>query len=121
MSEEEAKNTPATEKDAVKRTTPGYYGRVPYYSKAPYYGPSPYYGANGFPTTAYGGAAPYYYGGAPAGADEESLVGAITLTRIMRVCMQRWVTIMVFIILGAIGSFFVFKLSPTIYEAKSII
>ena len=121
MSEEEAKNTPATEKDAVKRTTPGYYGRVPYYSKAPYYGPSPYYGANGFPTTAYGGAAPYYYGGAPAGADEESLIGAITLTRIMRVCMQRWVTIMVFIILGAIGSFFVFKLSPTIYEAKSII
>jgi succinoglycan biosynthesis transport protein ExoP len=90
---------------------PGYYGRAPYPSGPGYYGPSPY-GAYGAP-----------YGGGPAGAPEaeESIIGDVTIQRMLRVCTQRWVTILVFVILGAIGAFFVFKIMPTIYEASSML
>ncbi len=95
---------------------PAYYGRVPYAAKAAYYGPAPYYGGGG------GYGAPYYYGGGAARADDDdSLTGAVTLARVLRVCAQRWVTILVFVILGAAGSFFVFKVSRTIFEASSVL
>ena len=49
------------------------------------------------------------------------MTGTISITRILRVCQQRWVTIMVFVIIGFVASYAVFKISPVIYEAKSII
>ena len=72
------------------------------------------------PGAGYGGA--YYYGGAGAegGGDDDSLVGTITLGRMLRVCSQRWVTIVVFVIIGFIVAFAVFKVSPTIYESESV-
>jgi capsular exopolysaccharide synthesis family protein len=96
---------------------PGYYGRAPYPSGPGYYGPSPY-GAYG----QYGYGAPNYGGGqAVANEAEASIIGDVTIQRMLRVCTQRWVTVLVFVILGAIGAFFVFKIMPTIYEATSML
>jgi capsular exopolysaccharide synthesis family protein len=109
----EGRETPAGQMDS--RHSPVHYsGRAPYPSGPGYYGPSPYgaYGAYGSP-----------YGGGPAGAPEaeESIIGDVTIQRMLRVCLQRWVTILVFVILGAISAFFVFKIMPTIYEATSML
>ena len=102
------KDSPAGGKDTSNRMM--YYGGS---NRAAYYGgpASPMY---------YGGGA---YGGTGGGGEEEesSLVGAITLARMFRVCLQRWVTIMVFVIVGAVISLAVFKISPEIYEAGSIL
>ena len=109
-------------KPVAKR--PMYYGgtsRAAYYggqSRAVYYGggsPAAYPAAGG-----YGGG--YYYGGMGGGVgdDEDSLMGAVTIGRMLRVCTQRWVTIMVFVIIGFISAFAVFKISPMIYEAESV-
>lgn len=102
-----------------------YYGgssRAMYYggqSRAVYYGGSPaaYPQGGGY---GYGGN--YYYGGMGGGVgdEEDSLMGAVTIGRMIRVCTQRWVTIVVFAIIGFIASFAVFKISPTIYEAGSV-
>jgi len=76
------------------------------------------------PSAYYYGQIPYYggmYGGRATTTDEEeSLIGTITIGRMLRVCQQRWITILVFCILGAIGSFAVFKILPTIYQAESL-
>ncbi len=102
-----------------------YYGgnsRAMYYggqSRAVYYGGSPaaYPQGGGY---GYGGN--YYYGGMGGGVgdEEDSLMGAVTIGRMFRVCTQRWVTIVVFAIIGFITSFAVFKISPTIFEAESL-
>ncbi|MDD4024370.1 MAG: AAA family ATPase [Kiritimatiellae bacterium] len=106
--------------------------RAMYYgggSRAMYYGGgkrSMYYGG-GSPAAYYPGGAGgygsgYYYGGGGGGIsdDEESLMGSVTIGRMIRVCTQRWVTIAVFIILGLVTAFAVYKISPTIYEAESV-
>jgi len=95
-----------------------------------YYGGSArqlYYGGSARPMYYGGSAHPAYYGGGVYGGfsegesqADESMVGAITTKRLLRVCMQRWITIMVFIFIGLLGAFTVYKLSPTIYEASSI-
>ena len=93
---------------------PVYYGGG---SRAIYYGGSsrPVYYGGGAPgaygSSGYGGA--YYYGGMGGGGeDDDSLMGAVTLTRMLRVCTQRWVTIAVFVIIGFIVAFAVFKICP---------
>jgi len=58
--------------------------------------------------------------GGGVGQEDESVVGAITIGRLLRVCMQRWITIAVFVVIGALSSFAVYKMSPTIYEANSV-
>ena len=100
--------------------TPKYGGKPLYYGtskKSPiYYGMSnaPYhYGAGG----SYG-RAPYYYGGG-GGQDPDSLVGSITPARILRVVSQRWITVLVFLLVGLVASFAIYRISPTIYESKS--
>ena len=99
------------------------YGQKPLYygtsKKSPiYYGSAQtpmYYGG--------GGHAPYYYGGAyggqAPGQDAESIVGAITLGRVLRVIAQRWISVLVFLLIGLVAAFAVYRISPTIYEAKS--
>lgn len=90
-----------------------YYGG---YSRPAYYGgvsPSAYAGSPG----AGGG---YYYGGPMGENDDDSLMGAVTIGRMLRVCTQRWVTIVVFVIMGFITAFAVYKISPTIFEAESV-
>lgn len=97
----------------VRRRSPGYYyGRVPYYAGNPVA-----YGGQAVPGGSYGS---NFADGARPDIAEESLVGAITIGRMMRVCQQRWITIIVFCILGAAGAFAVFKIAPTIYQAVSL-
>ena len=100
--------------------TPKYGGKPIYYGsskKSPiYYGVSsaPYhYGAGG----SYG-RAPYYYGGG-GGQDPDSLVGTITPARVLRVISQRWISVLVFLLIGLVASFAIYRISPTIYESKS--
>lgn len=96
------------------------YGGKPIYSGSAKKSPI-YYGVSGN--------APYYYGGGNYGRpaagyddpsqDPNSLVGTITLARVLRVISQRWITVLVFLLVGLVASFAVYRISPTIYEAKS--
>ena len=92
-------------------SSPMYYGG----RKPMYYGADKNYGA-----AAYGGAYGGSYGGDPAaGGEDGSVVGTITLSRMVRVVSQRWLSVFVFLIVGLIVAFAVYRISPTIYEAKS--
>ncbi len=84
--------------------------------KPMYYGAGKNYGAQ-----AYGGVYGGAYGGDPAngGGEDGSVVGTITLSRMIRVVSQRWLSVFVFLIVGLIIAFAVYRISPTIYEAKS--
>lgn len=102
------------------------YGKKPlYYGSSSSSGKSPlYYGGKSVPyyygTQQKGGGVPYYNGAAPdAGQDPDSLVGTITLGRILRVVAQRWITILVFLLIGLVAAFAVYHISDTIYEAKA--
>ena len=95
-----------------KGSSPMYYGTSR--STYPAYGANPmYYGAG----RAYGGV----YGGMANGGSPEdgSIVGTITIGRMMRVVAQRWLSVFVFLLVGLIISFAVYRISPTIYEARS--
>ena len=98
------------------------YGQKPLYYGTARKSPI-YYGSAQTPAY-YGGNAPYYYGGAAYGGqapgqDADSLVGTITLGRVLRVIAQRWISVLVFLLIGLVAAFAVYRISPTIYEAKS--
>ena len=101
-----------------KSSSPVYYGgkKPVYYGGASrHYGRSAYgqYGAYG----AYGG---MQYGNKGGSEGEEgSIVGTISLTRMLRVISQRWLSVFVFLLVGLIVSFAVYRISPTIYQATS--
>ena len=96
------------------------YGQKPLYygtaRKSPiYYGSSQtpmYYGGSG-------GNAPYYYGRGQGEQDSDSVIGTITVGRVLRVIAQRWISVLVFFLIGLVAAFAVYRISPTIYEAKS--
>ncbi len=100
---------------------PSYYGSgsgPQYYGSGTgpkYYGGGAYGGA-----PAYGGAygQPRSYS-APSGGDDGSIVGTITIGRMLRVISQRWLSVFVFLLIGLVVSFAVYKISPTVYEARS--
>ena len=119
-----------------KGSTPMYYGvkKPMYYGGAGRnygvtaygvgaYGSGPY-GSGAYGYGSYGGGA-YGYGaygdGAYGGKDGEdgSFVGKITFARMLRVVSQRWLSVFVFLLVGLIVSFAVYRISPTIYEATS--
>lgn len=97
------------------------YGQKPIYYGTARKSPV-YYGASRGPSY-YGGGTPYYYGGASGngapGQDAESLVGTITVGRVLRVIAQRWISVLVFLLVGLVAAFAVYRISPTIYEAQS--
>lgn len=97
------------------------YGQKPLYYGTAKTSPI-YYGSSSHP--AYYGATPYYdgggaYGGQSNGQDADSIVGTITLGRVLRVISQRWISVLVFLLVGLVAAFAVYRISPTIYEAKS--
>ncbi len=103
-----------------KSSGPLYYGS-PRASSPMYYGGGQgpmYYGGSGM---RYGGAYGSYgsYGGYPGQVDDGSIVGTITLSRALRVISQRWLSVFVFLLVGLIIAFAVYRISPTIYEATS--
>ena len=115
MSSDKNSNS-GTGEGSTSERRPMYYGETP---RAMYYGgssPAAYYSSS-----PYGSG--YYYGsyGGSSGGEDDSLMGQVTIARMIRVCLQRWVTIVVFIIIGFVVSFAVFKVSPVIYEARALI
>ena len=101
---------------------PMYYGgKKPMY----YGGAGRNYGVQAYGGSAYGGKAYGYgaYGGVSYGgskdSDDGSIVGTITVARMLRVISQRWLSIFVFLLVGLIVSFAVYRISPTIYQATS--
>ena len=118
--------TPAADAVSSRSSALYYGGRSPAAYAASPRSPAIYYGgaapaAAGYPGYGYG-AGGYYYGGGGGGIndEEDSLTGAITIGRMIRVCSQRWITIFVFVVIGLVASFAVFKISPVVYEARSI-
>ncbi|MEG1788383.1 MAG: polysaccharide biosynthesis tyrosine autokinase [Kiritimatiellia bacterium] len=60
--------------------------------------------------------------GSPSGGNgegEDSAVGAISLGRILRVCMNHWMTIFVFLVLGLLAAFVIYQLLPTRWKATA--
>jgi polysaccharide biosynthesis transport protein len=118
---------PAAEAASLPHSSALYYGgRSPAAYATTARSPALYYGGAA-PTAGYPGgygygAGGYYYGGAGSGIsdDDDSLTGAITIGRMIRVCSQRWITIFVFVIIGLVASFAVFKISPVVYEARAV-
>ena len=100
---------------------PMYSGKTMYGGKSPmYYGAGRQYGAYG----AYGQYGAYgrygQYGGSSGQPGEDgSVIGTITIGRILRVISQRWLSVFVFVLVGLIVAFAVYRISPTIYEARS--
>lgn len=90
------------------RGTSGGKGPV-YYGRGAYGGSYGHYGAYG----QYGGTS----GG--SGGDDGSIVGTITIGRMLRVVSQRWLSVFVFMLVGLIVAFAVYRISPTIYQAQS--
>ena len=87
---------------------PGYGGKSPmYYGAKQQYGTYGQYGA-------YGGT----YGGGQGG-DDGSVVGTITIARILRVISQRWLSVFVFILVGLIVAFAVYRISPPRFVVTS--
>ena len=99
---------------------PIYYGRPK--SSPIYYGASsPMYGSSKSPV--YYNSKPYgqygAYGGVGGPGNDKSIVGRLSMGRILRVVSQRWLTIFVFLLIGVIVSFSIYSVSPKIYEAVS--
>lgn len=90
---------------------PVYYGKGPaYYGRGPaYYGGTRYGGVYGSPA----------YGGGGAQNEDGSIVGTITFARMLRVVSQRWLSVFVFLLVGLVVAFAIYRISPTIYEAAS--
>ena len=105
------------------KSSPIYYGSGK--SSPMYYGgrASPMHYGAGRPAyyggTAYGGTYGLPYGGAQGSGDDGSLVGKITPSRILRVVSQRWLSVFVFLLVGLIVAFAIYRVSPTVYEATS--
>ena len=78
----------------------------------------------GNPGYMYGGGYGYgasAYGVNPNADDAETIFGSLSIGRILRVCAQRWATIVSFTVLGLLGAFAAFKLLDPIYEATSML
>jgi capsular exopolysaccharide synthesis family protein len=114
-----SQDTPIYAASGRRRSSGVYYGPAPYYGGAVPHQVAPAYYGGGAPYYGYG--QPGYYGGGPAGVgdDAESLLGAVTIGRMLRVCSQRWMTIAVVAVLGAVAAFAVYRSLPSIYEAAS--
>jgi len=107
-------STPASRRSAA------YYGPAPY--RGPHYSGEPMYSHGAAAIAPYGqasGAGGNNYGYGQNLDDSESLLGAVTITRMLRVCAQRWMTIAVVAVAGAVVAYFVYRSMPSIYEASS--
>lgn len=92
------------------RTGPAYY-----YGRQPTYGA---YGAGQGPGYGYGGVG---YGGPDATEGGDSLLGSLTIQRIMRVMLQKWPTLVVAVLLGLGAGFAYYKTAPVVYKTFSVI
>jgi capsular exopolysaccharide synthesis family protein len=61
----------------------------------------------------------YGSNGSSGSGEEGSLIGTFSFSRIVRVVSQRWLSVFVFVLIGLIVAFAVYRISPTVYEASS--
>ena len=90
---------------------PSYYG-------APSYGGPSYYGG------AYGTTLPYYSSNANASEDANdggSVLGPLSISRVLRVIGQKWPTLVVAVLLGLGAGFAYYKAAPVSFKATSVI
>lgn len=108
------------ESQSTQLTGPLYYGRPTSYGSPAYYGVSAY-GSHGYGNYGGYGYGAYGYGRYGGISDEEGgmIFGSLTLSRILRVVSKRWLSLFVFLVIGLVVAFAVYRISPTIYEAKS--
>lgn len=109
---DESKSTGSSESKGTSRGPAYYSGR----SAAYYYGSSgggAYYG---------GGYGISYYGG-NEGQDnnEDSMLGPLSVQRVLRVMLQKWPTLLVSVLLGLACGFAYYKTAPVIYRASATI
>ena len=102
------------------------HGPAYYYDRRPaYYGSSNYYGAPGYygSGSAYGTTLPYYSPSASGGDDEGggSMLGPLSISRVIRVLLQKWPTLVVAILLGLGVGFAYYKTAPVTYRATALI
>ncbi len=109
---------------SARQAVPYYHSRMPYSAGGSHGGGSGVYGAAPYNTpyaaAPYGGGGAYGqqpYGGNTANEEEGSLFGTLSITRILRVCRQRWITIAVFVVVGAAAAFVLFRVWTPVYEA----
>ena len=87
---------------------PGGEGDSPIESHGPMYH-QPHYG-----TPAYYGAAAY--GGEPGGEEEEA---GIDLLKLIRILLRRWLTVLIFLVIGGLGAFLYIQQATPVYRAAS--
>ena len=93
------------------KSQPAYGGRGPSY----YYGSPRQYGGGSY--GAYGSYGSPAYGS--SSSSDNSMIGSLSVGRILRVVAQRWLSVFVFLLVGVVISFAVYRMSPTIYSASS--
>lgn len=89
-----------------------------------YYGNSrPRYAAYG--GSAYDGVLPYYSnsssGNGQETEDNNSVLGPLSISRVIRVMLQKWPTLVVAVLLGLGAGFAYYKAAPVVFSAQSII
>ncbi len=98
---------------------PAYYYDRRYAGGPSYYGGPAYYGG------AYGTTLPYYSAQANAAAEDTndggSVLGPLSISRVLRVIGQKWPTLVVAILLGLGAGFAYYKAAPVSYKATSVI
>ena len=104
---------------------PAYYYDRRYAGGPSYYG-GPSYGGPSYYGGAYGTTLPYYSssGNAAAGEDANdggSVLGPLSISRVLRVIGQKWPTLVVAILLGLGAGFAYYKAAPVSYKATSVI
>ncbi len=104
---------------------PAYYYDRRYTGGPSYYG-GPSYGGPSYYGGAYGTTLPYYSsnGNAAAGEDTNdggSVLGPLSISRVIRVIGQKWPTLVVAILLGLGAGFAYYKAAPVSYKATSVI
>ena len=104
---------------------PAYYYDRRYPGGPSYYG-GPSYGGPSYYGGAYGTTLPYYSsnGNSAAGDDANdggSVLGPLSISRVIRVIGQKWPTLVVAILLGLGAGFAYYKAAPVSYKATSVI
>lgn len=89
-----------------------------------YYGNTrPQYSAYG--GSAYEGVLPYYSqsttGNTAEVEDNNSVLGPLSISRVVRVMLQKWPTLVVSVLLGLGAGFAYYKAAPVVFEAQSLI
>ena len=121
-SSEEAASASGGRRPSQQRPShgPAYYYDRRYPGAPSYYGGPAYYGG------AYGTTLPYYSsnGNAAAGDDANdggSVLGPLSISRVIRVIGQKWPTLVVAVLLGLGAGFAYYKAAPVSYKATAVI